>query len=256
MSAGLANAPVLAAAFAAAIAVISAAAGLRLAIAPHWARRLIPFSAGLLAGIVLFGILPELTRQQGWRAGLGFLVAGLLLLWAVGRWVYPVCPACAHTHDHSLCPATLHGFAPPLIIAASLHALLDGVGIAASGQEHAGALGGAVLLGVALHKVPEGVALGIILQAALGARRAALAWCLVIQTATPAGAALESAVSAALGTTVVALALGLAGGSFLYLAYHAVHADVRRRGAVPGVAALVGLLTAALLQHKLDSWLH
>lgn len=256
MSAGLANAPVLAAALAAAIAVISAAVGLRLAVAPHWARRLVPFSAGLLAGIVLFGILPELVRQQGWRAGSSFLVAGLVLLWAVGRWVYPVCPACSHTHDHSLCPATLHGFAPPLILAASLHALLDGLGIAASGHEHAGALGGAVLFGVALHKIPEGVALGIILQAALGSGRAALLWCLVIQAATPAGAALEFAVSAALGSTVVAMALGVAGGSFLYLAYHAVHADLRRRGAAPALTALAGLLSAAVLQHGLHSRLH
>jgi zinc transporter ZupT len=255
--AGLLNTPLGAAWLAAVIAVLAAAAGLQLAIAPHWARRLIPFSAGLLAGIVLFGILPELVEERGRWPGTGLLAAGVLLLWAIGRWVYAVCPACSHTHDHSLCAASLHGFAPPLVLAASLHAFLDGVGIAAARHDHGATLGNAVLFGVGLHKIPEGIALGIILLAALNSRRAALVLCLIVQAATPAGAALESWVSARVGTTAVSWALGLAGGSFLYLAYHAVHADLRRRGPAAALgAAVVGLASAALLQHSLASWHH
>ncbi|MGC8793065.1 MAG: ZIP family metal transporter [Bryobacteraceae bacterium] len=255
MIAHLAEIP--AAGLAALIALLAAAAGLRLSVAPHWARRLIPFSAGLLAGIALLGILPELLRQQGCRGGLAFLATGLALLWAVGRWVYAVCPACSHTHDHSLCAATLHGFALPLVVAASLHAFLDGIGISASGYGSGNTLASAVLMGVGVHKIPEGLALGIILQAALGSPRAALAWCVVVEAATPLGAALESVVSARLGLSVVSLALGLAGGSFLYLAYHAIDAEWRQRGAA-GVLppVLAGIAAAALLQQGADCWLH
>lgn len=258
MIAGLAGTPVTAAAAAALIAITSAAAGLRLTLAPQWARRLVPFSAGLLSGLVLFGILPELVRSRGWSGGVAFIAVGLVLLWAVGRWLYPVCPACSHTHDHSLCAATLHGFAVPLLLAAAVHAFLDGVGIAASGSHpDAGALGSAVLVGVGLHKIPEGIALGVILHAALGSRSAALAWCAVVQAATPLGAAAESMVGARLGVAGVSLALGLAGGSFLYLAYHALHADWQRRGAAPVfVPASIGIVGAALLQHGLEAWVH
>ncbi|MCS7316398.1 MAG: ZIP family metal transporter [Bryobacterales bacterium] len=254
---GLAGSPVTAGAAAALIAIAGAAAGLRLTLAPRWARRMVPFSAGLLSGLVLFGILPELAHKNGWTASAGFLTSGLVLLWAVGRWLYPVCPACSHTHDHSICPATLHGFALPLLVAAGIHAFLDGVGIAASAQPNAGALGGAVLVGVSLHKIPEGIALGVILHAALGSRAAACAWCAAIQALTPLGAAVESAVSAWLGLSGVSIALGLAAGSFLYLAYHAVHADWQRRGTLPVLLpALIGIAGAALLQRGLEAWLH
>ncbi len=242
---------------AALIALAGAAAGLRLTLAPAWARRLVPFSAGLLSGLVLFGILPELARDNGWLGGVGFVASGAAVLWVVGRWIYPVCPACSHTHDHTICPATLHGFAAPLLAAAGIHAFLDGVGISASTHPHAGGLGHAVLLGVGFHKLLEGIALGVILHAALGSRGAALAWCTVVEAATPLGAAVESELSLRLGLTGVSLALGLAGGSFLYLAYHALHADWQRRGAsavvLPG---LLGMAGAAALQRGFGALLH
>lgn len=253
----LPGSPLSPAVAAAAIAVVAAVIGLRLAGAPRAARRLIPFSGGLLAGIALFCILPELAGRHGWRYGAAFLAAGLLLLWAVGRWVYAVCPACSHPHDHASCPVSLHGFALPLVVAASLHSFLDGLSIAASEQEHSGRLAAAVVLGVGLHKVPEGVALGVMLRAALASRGAALAWCVAVQAATVAGAWLESVAGTRLGIIWVSYALGLAGGSFFYLAYHAVHAEWRSRGALPAFApALMGAAGAAVLQHGLHLWLH
>ncbi len=256
MTPGFEASPPVAALAAAAVAMAAAVLGLQLSGAPRAARRLIPFSAGLLAGIAAFGVLPELAERHGRAGGVLLLAFGFLLLWAVGRWVYAVCPACSHTHDHSMCAASLHGFALPLVAAASLHAFLDGLSIAASQQEHSGRLAAVVLLGVGLHKIPEGVALGVMLRAALGSGRAALAWCAAVQAATVAGAALESAAVPRMGVLWVSYALGLAGGSFLYLAYHAVHAEWRTRGVLPAFApALTGVAGAAALQHGLHAWL-
>jgi len=204
------------------------------------ARRIVPFSGGLLMGIAVFGVLPELAGSYGWGLGSAVLALGVALLWVVGRYVYPVCPSCSHTHDHEHCVTALHGFALPLVAAASLHSLLDGLGIVASQQEHAQGLAATVVAGVTLHKIPEGIALGIMLRAAVRSRFAALAWCVAAEASTLLGAVLESAITDRVGVSWVTYALALAGGSFLYLGFHAVHGEWRR-----GVPALLPALTGA-----------
>jgi len=217
-------------------------------------RRIVPFSGGLLMGIALFGVVPELAEQYTWSSAAGMLVVGLLLLWAFGHYVYPICPSCSHTHDHDHCVKLLHGFALPLIAAASIHSLLDGLGIAASKQEP-GTLGATVLLGVMLHKIPEGLALGVMFRAAVDSRASALFWCTMIESMTFFGALLENAAGEHLGTAWIGYALALAGASFLYLGFHAVHGEWRRRGTPAFMPALTGAAGAAALQHGLRIFL-
>lgn len=219
-------------------------------------RKIVPFSGGLLVGISIFGVLPELAQRYRWPGGAAMLSTGVLLLWAVGRYLYPVCPACSHTHDHERCATALHGFALPLIVAASLHSFLDGLGVAASQQERAEGLGTAVLLVVVLHKIPEGIALGIMLRAAVRSPVAALGWCILAESATFFGAVLESMVTGRFGTDWVSMALALAGGSFLYLGFHAVHGEWRRRGVPAFMPALTGAAGAAAIQQGLRVLFH
>jgi zinc transporter ZupT len=188
-------------------------------------------------GIAIFGVLPELAGHYGWPLGVAALAAGAGVLWLFGRYVYPVCPSCSHTHDHEHCATALHGFAGPLIVAASLHSFLDGVGISASQQEQAGRLAAAVLFGVTVHKIPEGIALGIMLRASLRSRWPAFALCAAAECATLFGAIFESALTAKAGTAWVMYALALAGGSFIYLGFHAVHGEWRRKAAAGRKAA-------------------
>jgi zinc transporter ZupT len=233
------------------VALMSAAAGVWLAAAPRAGRFLVPFAAGLLAGMAAFGLWPEMAASIGWMSGLALLGAGFGLLWFVDRFVYPVCPSCSHSHDHGACAVSLHGFALPLVAAAVLHSFMDGLAVAASRREGPGGLGWGVFLAVAIHKIPEGLAYGAILRASLRSRLAALGWCAVAQAPTIAGGALESIMAAHLGRHWGLIPLALAGGSFLYLGFHAVHGDVKRRGPVPALApALAGLAGAALLQHS------
>jgi zinc transporter ZupT len=233
------------------IALLSAALGVWLTSAPQGSRGLVPFSAGLLVGIAAFGVWPELAGHFGWTGGLALLVFGFALLWFVNRYVYAVCPSCAHTHDHSACSIPLHGFALPLVAAAALHSLMDGWGIAASHQG-SGSLGLSVFLGVALHKIPEGVAYGAILRAALGSRSMAFGWCVIAQAPTLAGGVMESLVAPYGGIHWVGVPIAMAGGSFLYLGFHAVHNEWRRRGMIQAFApALTGAAGAAALQQGL-----
>ncbi len=191
-------------------------------------RKIVPLSGALLAGVAAFGVYPELAGHYGWAGGALMMAAGIMVLWAFGRFVHPVCPTCSHTHDHEHCQRALHGFAGPLMAAGILHAFLDGLGISAGQQEPGAGLVSIIVLGVTLHKIPEGIAFGVMLRAAVKSRVTALASCIAIESATLMGALLESALTDRFGVAWTLYALALAGGSFLYLGYHAVHGQWRR----------------------------
>jgi len=70
----------------------------------------------------------------------------------------------------------------------------------------------AVPLAVALHKLPEGIALGGILRAAVKGRAAALGWCLLAEGTTIVGGALGLAMAPHLGTEWITYPLGIAAG--------------------------------------------
>jgi len=142
-----------------------AALGLWLTGLRQRARVVVPFSAGVLLGVALFGLLPELAVELGWTISLVLFAAGYGLLLVINRFAYPVCPTCAHDHDHNACATELHGFAGPLIAAAAVHSFMDGWSVATVQLTVPLGLRVAVPLAVALHKLPEGIALGGILRA-------------------------------------------------------------------------------------------
>jgi len=182
-----------------------------------------------LIGVALFWVLPEMADYLSWLQALAWIAAGFAALWVVDKFLYPVCPACSHTHDHDNCASDLHGFAPPLLIAAAIHSALDGWSVsAADGSAH---LGVPFVVAIAIHKIPEGLALG------------------VIESATVIGAALELVLAPYLGPQILHALLAIAGGTFLYLGGHAVHGEFRRRGIAPGlVPALAGIASPSVFR--------
>jgi len=213
----------------------------------------VPLSAGVLLGVALFGLVPELASDAGWAATLGLFAAGYGLLLAINRFAWPVCPTCAHSHDHSVCTTELHGFAVPLVAAAALHSFLDGWSVVCVRQAPLG-LRVAVPLAIALHKLPEGIALGGILRAAMRRRGLALACCLAAEGATLAGALTGLWLAPHLGSGWTLYPLGLTAGWLVYLGYHAVHEEWKRRGAGPAfLSALTGAAGAAAIQRGAEA---
>jgi zinc and cadmium transporter len=201
---------------------------------------MVPFGGGVLMGVAVFWVSPEIAETLGWPAALTWIAAGFGLLWVIDRYVYPVCPACSHTHEHDKCVTTLHGFATPLLAAAALHSALDG---------WSAGFGGAFVWGVAFHKIPEGIALGVIARASLESRGAALLWCALAESSTLVGAGLEGLLAPHLNATNLHALLALAGGSFLYLGGHAVHGELRRSGPTPAlVPAFAGMAGSSVLR--------
>ena len=226
-----------------------AAFGLQLTDAHRHARIVVPFSAGLLLGVAVLGLLPELGSEVGWWPSLALFAAGYALLLLVDRFAYPVCPTCAHDHDHASCSTELHGFAWPLIAGAALHSFLDGWSIVAAGRVGTPGLRIAVPLAIVLHKAPEGLALGGVLRASVKSRGTALAWCALAEGTTLVGAALCLVMSETVGSKWIGYPLGITAGWLAYLGYHAVHQEWKRRGALPAfTSALAGMAGAAALQ--------
>jgi zinc transporter ZupT len=218
------------------------------------ARVVIPFSAGVLLGVALFGLAPELASELGWARVLALAGGGYGLLLLVDRYVYPVCPTCAHDHDHRGCEAELHGFAAPLIAAAAMHSFLDGWSVATAQLSLPLGLRIAVPLAVALHKVPEGIALGGIMRASVSSRAVALGWCLLAEGATLVGGVAGLTLAPHMGTRWITYPLGFAAGWLFYLGWHAVHEEVKSRGAGPAfISALAGMAGAAIIQRGAEA---
>ncbi len=234
-----------------------AALGLELTALRRRARLVLPFSAGVLLGVALFGLLPELGLELGWPVSIALCGAGYGLLFVVNRYVYSVCPTCAHNHDHSRCSTELHGFAAPLITAAAIHSFLDGWSIGTVQLAVPLGLRVAVPLAVALHKVPEGIALGGLMRATMRSRSAALAWCAVAEGATLLGGAAGLLFAPKLGAVWITYPLGITAGWLAYLGFHAVHEEWKRRGPAPSfTAALCGVLGAAAVQRGVEMFFH
>lgn len=229
------------------IAILSAALGVWLSSTPAFSRKLVPFGGGVLVGVTLFWVLPELAEFLRWSPAMAWIAAGSALLFLIDRYVYPVCPACSPSHEHGHCATRLHGFATPLLIAAGLHSALDGWSLAAAGSESHFGLG--FLAGIAIHKVPEGLALGVIARAALRTRPQAMLWCWAAQITTLAGGGIEGILAPFVPLHTFHALLAMAGGSFLYLGGHAIHGELRRSGARPAIVpALTGMAGSSFLR--------
>lgn len=243
-------------AFATAVGLLGAVLGLWLTGLHARARIVLPFSAGVLLGVAIFGLVPELAFENGWGLTLLLFAAGYGMLRLINRYGYPVCPTCSHNHDHKTCATALHGFAAPLITAAALHSFLDGWSVGTVQMAVPLGLRVAVPLAVGMHKLPEGIALGAILRAAVTSRSSALGWAVLAEGTTLVGGALGLFLAPHLGSQWLVYPLGIAAGWLFYLGFHAVHEEWKSRGAgsVFG-SALTGVAAAALIQRGVEALL-
>ncbi|HSU57514.1 MAG TPA: hypothetical protein VLT36_25965 [Candidatus Dormibacteraeota bacterium] len=176
--------------------------------------------SGLLCGIALFWLLPETAEISGWTAALG-LTAGFGVALAL--------------LDHFLIDedwAKQESFVKPLLIATGIHSFLDGWSLLATAGNALTAV--AVPIGLALHKLPEGVALGWVVRRAFRSTKKALLAGVAVESLTLAGAILEPRADQTgierFGSWWIAAVLAVIGGSFLFLAIHTVLPERRKLG--------------------------
>ncbi len=218
------------------LALAGVALGIWLAEIPETSRLIVPFSGGLLIGIAIFWVLPEIANDSGWLLALAGAAGGFALLWLIDRFLYPV-------------RRDVHRFGPPLLAAAGVHSFFDGWSISVSQTQPSNGIKLAFLVGIGVHKLPEGLALGVLLLSATGSPWKAGLYSVVVQSAMFVGAFAALALASHLASSGTGALLAVASGVFIYLGYHAIEDQARERGLSTALLpALTGAAGAAVLK--------
>lgn len=189
------------------------------------------FAAGALLSVAVLDVVPEALASRG-AIVLPWLAAGIVALAALDY----LFDAHGH-HTHSV------GFA--LLGSDAVHNFGDGVAIAGAFL-HSTHLGVITSFAVLVHELPEELADYAILREAKMAKRRSLAWLALIQLTAGLGAAV-TLLGASLGNGH-AIALAIAGGTFIYIALVELMPDILRRGTRRDrVVAFASLIAGAAL---------
>jgi len=211
-----------------------------------WARRgsiyLISFASGALLSASLLDLLPEsleLNRNAVFYALLSFLAFYILEQNVVVHAGHedPQCSEESEMHRrHTLGVISFLGI--------GFHSLLDGV-IIGAGFADSAVTGLIATVGVILHEFPEGLSIMAILLHAGLTRAKALAYSVVVALATPVGALVSYVALQGIRADILGGLLGIAAGSFLYIAASDLIPETRRQSSpynVPLVISGMGLL--------------
>jgi zinc transporter, ZIP family len=221
------------------VATLFAFAGIALGVALgkmalHRLSLLVAAAMGALLAVTLFDVLPDAKQFLAWPTLLLACASGYLLLWCIGKYVYHVCPACA-VNDLEQASPQLAQMATMLMVALGLHCTLDGLGIA-FGANLLGHADIGLVAGISLHKIPEGLALILLLLGAGIGRQKAIAWALGVETMTVVGGMVGSYLVSCMSTFWLGILFAHVGGGFFYMIASAVRGVLGQHNQEPRFA--------------------
>lgn len=207
-------------------------------VAPRRLEALVLMATGALLGVTAFDILPEAKLDLSWVRFLASLGFGYFFMWIVGKRIFHVCPSCAIAHlDLS---TALQGKRAIMMlgIALGIHCAMDGLAIVAGGELPV-RVGLGVLVGVGLHKLPEGLALALLLLGAGLTKREALQRVISIESLTSVGGIAGIAFGQHTNRTLIGMVFSMIGGGFLYLVINSLYGAFRHKMALSIHEAIV-----------------
>ncbi|MCL2055750.1 MAG: ZIP family metal transporter [Oscillospiraceae bacterium] len=187
------------------------------------------FAAGIMTSIVCFGLIPEAAELGGVAAAIIGLVFGVIAVMLLNLLYDRITQANAMPGIHSTHEELYHGShlinnpaqmirsGMIMLIAIALHNIPEGIAIGAGGS-HDLALGALLALMIALHNIPEGMAIAAPLLSG-GINK----WRVVLWTAASGATTLIGGIIGMLIGGLSDLAVGLslsgAGGAMLYVVF-------------------------------------
>ena len=213
------------------IAFLGGAVGVLLGnVSPRHLRLLVYAAMGVLLAVTVFDVLPDAKDLLTWPEFLLAGVSGYALFWAIGKYVYHLCPACAVGAFDQATMERLGQTVLLLMIALGLHSAMDGIAVVV-GDEIVGHPNFAVLFAVSFHKLPEGLALALLLLGAGYSRRKAFWWTIAIESMTEIGALLGVFSLRHAPLLDLGLLFAHVGGGFVYLIASTLGVFARPHGA-------------------------
>lgn len=194
-------------------AAIGVAAG---RVSPAYLKGLVYAAMGVLLAVTVCDILPDAKAQLSWPAFFLSVGSGWALFWLFGKYVGPLCPACAVSGLDAQRSKRFGQIVVLLMLGLALHSTMDGLAVAV-GDRLSGQADLAVMFAVSFHKFPEGMALAILLVAAGFTRKKALGWAWLIEATTEAGGLLGLFALRGASASLLGAVFGNVGGGFLYL---------------------------------------
>jgi hypothetical protein len=215
------------------------AAGVYLGHARVLSALLAAAGGGLLFGISLFWLIPEIGLTTGRWLALALALLAAAMMAGLDRLLLHA--------GHS----PRQGILWPVLAAMALHSFLDGWSVRALAARPLPEI--AAPVGLALHKIPEGIAAGWIARRSTSSGWNAAAAGGAAQLATVAGALIEPGADR-LGTTRFgegwpAAVVAIIAGSFLFLGFHAVLPHWKKASVLAVFGATVLLVAGAGFLH-------
>ncbi|HRY30240.1 MAG TPA: ZIP family metal transporter [Elusimicrobiota bacterium] len=205
--------------------------------------RFLAFGSGVIFGITFLHLIPESWRLDS-RWGAGSLLVAFVTFYALEEFVVAHHACGELTEDcHE------HKFGYGALVALFLHSLSDGLAMAFSFLSST-ALGVGVSTAVIVHKFSDGMTLSSLFLNQGFSRKKIWALTSVLSIATPLGLMIGLSATGLITPTVLAVLLGLAAGSFLYVAMADILPRLHHNKDIHSwILFLVGIGLSALYPH-------
>jgi zinc transporter ZupT len=169
-------------------------------------RLVISFCAGILLGAVFFHVLPEISTVLGRQLGYSVMF-GFLLIFILEKFIM------VHPCEEGECDYHKIGIAA--YVGIGFHSILDGIAIGAGTMMN---LSFIIILAVTLHKFPAALALSsLLVKGKEYTKKKILLSMFIFALATPVGALVAVFTFQGVDDYVVATALGISAGTFLFI---------------------------------------
>lgn len=234
--------------------MVSAAVGKRSADTMCW---MLSFAAGVMISIVCFGLIPESVVLTSPLISVLGLVLGVIVIMLLNRLVDFITETGKKVHEtheelyhegriiHEKTALLRSGTL--MLIAIALHNIPEGLAIGAGGS-HDIQLGILLAVMIALHNIPEGMAIAAPLIAG-GVGRARV---ILLTTLSGAPTLIGGVIGVLFGNlsdTAIALSLSVAGGAMLYVVFGEIipQAIVSTKNRVATIVTLAGVIVGMLV---------
>jgi ZIP family zinc transporter len=221
---------------------------------------LLSFAAGVMVSIVCFGLVPETLTLANTAVCLSGLVLGIVIIMALNRIVDRIADTkeeklkVHHTHEELYHesniikdPLNMLRSGILMLIAIALHNVPEGIAIGAGGSYDL-RLGSLLALMIALHNIPEGMAIAAPLLAG-GVNRWKVLFLTALAGATTLLGGLIGIVIGNISDLAVALSLSSAGGAMLYIVFGEIipQSIIMTKNRTASIVTLFGIIIGLIV---------